>query len=452
MDVFFVILLLITELALLGISWYWTNGDIISPSAVTLALFIISTACFLYDAKYWDVVFSFKAYMLFSMSFLLMVLTERFISKHRISFHKITNRYATNSTNKYILSIRKPFSILLLMLFTACSLLYVYRVYKSGMAHGALSLLTSIGVNKEIADFDGFARLLYNLTRFAGYVYTMIFANNVFGCKQRIRKNLSCLWIIILSLIITFFSGQRSSIICFIFSIIVATCIALYDSQRIGKKVDTKKLVRKLLIVGVIILAGFYLSANIVKGTNIQRDPVYYLTYYFGSTTALMGKIVSDPSICHQPFVGYFGEKTFMGFWNTMNSWGIVSQPPADRLWIRMGGTATNAGNEYTFFCGPYIDFGFIGTLVFIITFYAIFAYIYYWKIRKAPVNKKRYTTISIYLFLYTLISMSFYQDTIRSYSRPINILYIIYLVVFCKMFLRIKEKEQSNWKTIRQI
>jgi len=441
MDLFFVILLLITELTLLGFCWYWTDGDIISPSVVTLALFIISTACFWYDTKYWDVVFSFKAYMLFSLSFLLMVFTERFISKHRIVLRKKKNNNSAN-TKKYLLSIRKPFSMALLFFFTACSLLYMYRVYQSGMAHGALSLLTSIGINKEEAEYDGFTRLLYNLTRFAGYVYAMIFANNVFGCKQRIKDNFASLWIIFLTLIITFFSGQRSSLICFVFSIIVAVGIALYDSQRIGKKVDAKKLVRKLIIICVIILGGFYLSANIVKGTNLQRDPVYYLTYYFGSTTALMGKIVTDPSLCHQPFVGYFGEKTFMGFWNTMYSWGIVNQAPADRAWIKMGGSVAGAGNEFTFLCGPYIDFGFIGTLIFILIFYGVFSYLYYWRIRKAPINNKRYTTIAIYLFLYTLISMSFYQDTIRSYSRPINILYVVYLIAFCKVFLRMREKE----------
>ena len=203
---------------------------------------------------------------------------------------------------------------------------------------------------------------------------------------------------------------------------------------------DIKKYVNKIAVIAILVVVLFFLTANIVKNSNSDRHFIDYLTYYFGSTTALMGNIVEDPSCCHYPFVGYFGEKTFMGFWSTLYSWGIVSQAPADRRWINMGAHIANrAGNEYTFLCGPYIDFGFVGALIFVAVFYGIFSYLYYWKIRRCQNFIKRIKNTAIYIFLYSMVAMAFYQDTIRTYSRPINVLYIIYIVVFCKIFLRIK-------------
>lgn len=105
---------------------------------------------------------------------------------------------------------------------------------------------------------------------------------------------------------------------------------------------------------------------------------------------------------------------------------------------------ANRAGNEYTFLCGPYIDFGFVGALIFVAVFYGIFSYLYYWKIRRCQNFVKRIKNTAIYIFLYSMVAMAFYQDTIRTYSRPINVLYIIYIVMFCKIFLRIKWSDNT--------
>lgn len=444
MDVFFVFLLLFTEIVLLGVAWLIFEGDFISPSIVTLILFILSTACFAYNTNDWDVVFTFKAYTLFLLSFVLMIATEKWMSRHRVvirkkSYHENGAIIVRNS--KEIFYIPRPFDSIFLLIFITCAVYYVYRVYKSGMALGATGILTSIGFNKEEGDYDGVSRMLYNLVRVASYAYVIMFCNNVFNCKEGIKKNWKSLVIIILTTLITFFSGQRSVAICFIAGIIVASGIALNDAKKNGLKVNHMKFLFRLIFIAAAVVLVFYLSSNIVKGTTIQRQFIDYITYYFGSTTALMGRIVEEPELCHTPFAGYFGEKTFNGFWANLNSWGIVNEEPCKRLWIKLGGAiTTRAGNEYTFLCGPYIDFGFGGTLLFIVFFYAVFSYIYYWKIKKKELSIRKLTISAVYIFLYAMVAMSFYQDTIRSYSRPINIIYIVYIVVFCKLFIKIKD------------
>lgn len=435
---FWVALLLITEIVLFLVAF---EGDWISPSVVTLMFFILSTVSCLYGISDWkNVIFTGKAYSLFSLAFIIMIMVEKWVAKHKIIISKKVNLQRKNVRSRGIIIIESPFDKIIFIVFLVAALLYIYRVVKSGMSLGAASVLYAIGANKEDGDFDGISRFLYNFVRIASYGYIVMVSNNIFACKQRPRKCIKEIIIIFLTILMTFFSGQRSATICYIVSIVVAMFISLYDRNKGFFNKDIKKYVNKIAVIAILVVVLFFLTANIVKNSNSDRHFIDYLTYYFGSTTALMGNIVEDPSCCHYPFVGYFGEKTFMGFWSTLYSWGIVSQAPADRRWINMGAHIANrAGNEYTFLCGPYIDFGFVGALIFVAVFYGIFSYLYYWKIRRCQNFIKRIKNTAIYIFLYSMVAMAFYQDTIRTYSRPISVLYIIYIVVFCKIFLRIK-------------
>lgn len=332
MDIFFVFLLLFTEICLLGRAYVIFDGDFISPSFVTLVFFIISTVCLIYNINEWTIVFTFKAYLLFTLSFILMIATEKWMSRHRIIYTIWNKRRKSDCVFEKrdgILYIPKPFDVILFFILSFFAILYIYRVYMSGMALGAANFLMSIGYNKEEADFDSISRFMYNITRISSYVYIVIFCHNIFCCKQKISKNLDSIIIVFFTILITFFSGQRSSSICYLIGIIVAATISLYDAKKLGGKRNIKKFAKKMMIIAVCVIILFYLSANIVKGRSIQRNFMLYITYYFGSTTALMGRIVEEPSLCHYNFVGYFGEKTFMGFWNSMYAQGIVNAPPS---------------------------------------------------------------------------------------------------------------------------
>ncbi|SFK14582.1 O-antigen polymerase [Succinivibrio dextrinosolvens] len=444
---FLIYVLIAFEGILLAIAWNKFHGDVISPSIVTLTLFIVSTSSFAYCTNEWYVVFGFKSFLFFLLCFLVMLTTEYIVRNFSFNSHckpnmKICcNQFIfSGKYENYRLTIVHSWEKILFLFFLLCFFIYIYRIYKIGISLGANSLWEAIGFNKEKGDFDGLARLVYNTLRIASYIYIVIFSHNVFTRHEHLRKNKISLTIVILTLIATFFSGQRSSAICYLFGIIVAMFIAIYKRKNFPRK-KLSILIKKLILLSVSVIVIFFESANIVKGTTLERDFVSYMTYYFGSTTALMSRIVYEPELCHTPFVGYFGEKTFNGFWKFLNQIEIVDTPPTDRLWINMGSPfyPERAGNEYTFLCAPYIDFGFIGALIFVALFYFFFSYIYKKILVTENINKYVYLS-SCYIFLFAMVAMTFYQDTIRSYSRPINILYIVYIIVFCKLFVRARE------------
>ena len=308
------------------------------------------------------------------------------------------------------------------------------------MSLGATSLLATIGYNKEEGEYDGIARLMYNLVRLASYVYIIIVTQNLICKSESIKQNWKSVIIVLITTLLTFFSGQRSSMICYILSIVVAIYIASYGLKTKDRILFKSRLKLVLMIGAIIVISMFFLTANLVKAADKERFFVEYITYYFGGTNALMGEIVENPSLGHTKFRGYFGEKTFNGFWKALYEQRIVSKEPAEIEWIRADGETTIAGNEFSFFCGPYVDFGFIGTLIFVLLFYCLFSYLYYMKILSNKISTQRIFITSIYLFLYAMVSMSFYQDTIRTYTRPINLLYLVYIYIFCRIFLNIEE------------
>ena len=429
---FYVVLIFLTEIVMWVYAYRKTNGDLVSPSVMTLSFFILSFACCLYNTDQWIVVFTLKAYMLYALSFSIMLGLEFFWRNRN---KELRLKPLKQRTEYYI---AEPLDTILLITFVTFSFIYVYRVYKSGMSLGATSFLMAIGFNKEEGDFDGLSRLLYNMVRMASYVYIIIFSQNVFAARQSVKQNWKSLLIIIVSVINTFFSGQRSATIAYLMGILVAIMVSVYERPK--KKMYKSKVRKSAAYAGLMIIAFFFLSANVVKGKENERIFIDYMTYYFGCTNASMGQIVEKPTLCHTPFRGYFGEKTFSGFWNDMYSRGIVKYEPCDRVWIPMHAPATiQASNEYSFLCGPYIDFGFWGALIFVFFFYCLYDYLYYEKILVRDKSDNICSISAIYIFLYAMIVMTFYQDTIRSYSRPINLLYLLYIFVFCKLFVNQK-------------
>jgi oligosaccharide repeat unit polymerase len=309
----------------------------------------------------------------------------------------------------------------------------------------------TIGANKEEGDYDAYSRLFFNLVRFTSYTYSVVVFYNVLVCGESLRKHWKIVIVLILSIINAFFSGQRSSAIGLIIAFLVAAKICLYYKDKLERNRLMKKFRKKLVNLSIIILALFFLSASAVKNRENETQFADYMTYYFGSTTALMGRIVEKPYICHTPFRGYFGEKTFMGFWDFMYNSGFVKKKHCDREWINMGDVKIpeRAGNEYTFFCAPYIDFGFGGTLIFIAFFYWMFSYLYYKKIYGHKMSNEIIAKIAIYIFLYVMVCMSFYQDTIRTYTRPINLLYLVYIYCISKYIFKFGKTKEAKTSTL---
>ena len=433
---------------LLIFSWAKFKRDFASPSVVTLFVFLISYICYSYNVDKWTVVFTYKALFLFTGSFVLMITFESLARRKKIRLHgnKTSNMNSVRLETLPCIRINPKLEKFLLLFYVASTLFCIGMVLRGGYNLGA-SGLSAIGVYKETGEQSGVQRLLFNMCRFISYTYMLIFVTKVFYHKEKVRRNLKAIFVIGLMLLNFFFSGQRSALLGYIFTSFVMVGVIVQDVRRTDRKVNIKKLAKRAVIIGIIGIVFFVLSRNVVKGNTNQEPIIQYITYYFGSPADLMSRIVEQPDLCHNQFVGYFGEKTFFNFWLDLFSYGIVEKAPASRRWISMGGIFSSgyAGNEFSFFCGPYVDFGLIGSFVFFAIEFYVFSYVYYQKIMNAPKTKKRYTTLMVYTYMFVIFPMSFFQDTISTLIRPILLLYIIFIHLIMSFLVKLDIRKKST-------
>lgn len=441
---------------LLIFAWIKFKRDFASPSVVTLFVFLISYICYSYNVDKWTVVFTLKALCFYTGSFLIMIGSESLARNHKIRIKRGLKKSETVQELPRI-RIDSRLEKYLFLFYLIAVLFCIGMVIREGHRLGGIGL-NVIGVYKETGKQGGIQRLLFNMARFISYVYMLILVTDIFYHKESWKRNIKPIFVIVLMLLNFFFSGQRSALLVYVFTSLAIIGVVVHDVQRMSDKIDIKKLVGKAAIIGFAGICFFVLSRNIVKGRTNQEPILQYITYYFGSPAALMSRIVEEPGLCHDPFVGYFGEKTFYNFWADLFQYGIVSIAPASRRWISMGGIFSSgyAGNEFSFFCGPFVDFGLVGAFIFFLIEYYLFSYFYYQKIINSAKNKKRYTTLLVYTYLFGIIPMAFFQDTISALFRPVLILYIIFihllmgfLVKVDRTFVKENDMEKKREKAL---
>ena len=76
----YIYLLFFTELFFICISLWITRNNFLSPSFITYVMFAIGTLCVIYNFEFWNVSYSFKAYIITFLGFLSMLLPEIFFS------------------------------------------------------------------------------------------------------------------------------------------------------------------------------------------------------------------------------------------------------------------------------------------------------------------------------------------------------------------------------------
>lgn len=78
-------------------------------------------------------------------------------------------------------------------------------------------------------------------------------------------------------------SGQRASVMGYVFSIIVIVGISIYDVRKISKAINKSKIIKRMILVLMTGILFFIVTKNIVKSTANQEPIFQYITYYFGS-------------------------------------------------------------------------------------------------------------------------------------------------------------------------
>lgn len=427
-------LLLVIEIILLYIAYYLNGKDFLSPSVLTIAVFILSTLCIIYNHEYWAV--SYKLYTTFVVSLGLLIAV--FADYVELYFVRRNPKYSNNLHYELEPVAINPFINTLSCLFlTVCLLIFLRKIMELGTRIGVTGFL-SIGAVKDSAEVSvqGIPLICYDLNILGSFIYIYILCNNIIS-GVKIKKCLIYIYPILLGVLAGIFRGNRGVLIQIVIGIIVEFVI-LYRWKNGIKSINTRVFIKKSIPIFALFSIAFYFLREIVKGRSVTSTFINYFTYYLGSPLFLFNKYLQDPLSVYSS-TNYFGGTTFANFYGYLYSKGIVSKPVGILNFTNVVPGTTSAGNEYCFFMRPYHDFGLVGMLIFTFIFFSIFSHFYY-KLRNIQdFSKRKVFRLIVFSYFYFMVFMTFYYCFTAQEFRPQTV--VLMLALYVAYFLLIKKR-----------
>lgn len=391
----------ISELILIILAYSLSNGNLLSPSFITGIVFSVATCCILYNVDFWNVSYSWDTFYIIVAGFCSMMLGE--MSALFLANKKRKNRSQMleyNKQNCTAIHVSEGLHFLLVLILLILILLMAVDVFKRGSYRdNGLYAIGLVKYSKEGLSFVSKLAIRYSWIIIIVYLY--IWNNNIFHVNDSLRKNIKYIIPVFLSILCIIISGNRAAIVRIAAIVYVFYIVTQIDVSKKGN-VSMFKVAKKVLPIGVAVLAGFYALRGISKVNShaAQRAFIDYITYYIGSPLYLLDKALSASS----KNIGYIGEMTFTSIYQML---GIDVN--YTNSFINVGGASSFAGNEFSWFQRPFVDFGFLGMLIFTFLIYFVFGWILYLRISYSISNKRRIKYTVIYAFYFYIIVMSFY-------------------------------------------
>jgi oligosaccharide repeat unit polymerase len=401
-------------------------------------MFIIATIGIIYNKEYWAVTYSLETAIVVLCTLAIMVLAEVFVIKTTRGCRKALNKNLPKMLNEVKIIIPKRITLLVVVFLGILTLYYVYAIFKIGSSLGVSGLLV-IGATKYSQEgTDTISRIGFRAINMFYFIYAYIVVNNTVVCKMKIRENIIYLLPLIFGFVIMFFAGSRKLLVQYPMALVLMYIIKKRDVDG-RKSISTKELFKKVLPVCLLILIMFYGMREISKSSTTLADRTIldYLMYYISSPLYLLDRFIQNPSIIC-PLPEHFGQYTFLGFYNTLSSWGILDfEVPFNNFQI-LSIESYMAGNEFTWIQRPYQDFGFLGMLILTFVFFYLYNKVYYKSIICRPASQKRDLSIILYSYFYFIVVLCFYcAYTITEVSIQsviyMGIIVILYKLIICR-------------------
>lgn len=399
-------LLLLWEVALLLITIVNTSFDYTSPTFISLTMFILSTMSYVLNFDRWDVTFYDETLIVMVFGLTTMVLVESLVKSY---YDKKNNGFCVveyekawinNGTMKFFILV----SSLMMML------IYILDVNRIGARINISDMISVIGAVKQSEYHTGFIATICLRVGYAlSNVYGFIFCHNTIISKQKLHKNLYLLLSMLAGIISSFYSGSRGmmlgTIFGFIFYLIVCSRI-----NKGWKEIKLRKNMKYIIPAIISFFLIFFISRNVVKNRQYSSSLFEYITYYLGNSQQLLNLALKDTKIPFPIESNLPGLYSFQFLYNELSNLKLVSIPShISSQFMHLGGGITQRGNVYTIFGEPYHDFGFVGMLLYVSTFFYFFCYFYYKYIRYWNNTKKNKRVLLVFGSQYYLIFFTFY-------------------------------------------
>ncbi|WFA75761.1 O-antigen ligase [Streptococcus suis] len=408
--------LFIGLLLLLFFNYLSSQRDILSPSVVMAAMFIVSTIFALINAKNWNIDYELLSTFYILSGIIVFSIPVTIVSNKVEAIPEIVSyRKLSISTWKIIFAILVDLVII-----------YLYRkemyqlAAQAGYSGQSIQWFIRNSTSYEGSiELSAKIRLLVRFVDITAYIFIFTFLNN-FIYDIRRKSNLLLLVPVFLFIYKTSLTGGRQDIL----KLLVAAVVQTYILQK--AKVGWRKVISsRYLMIGLTgLLFGipsFYYGLFLV-GRTTTRSMMESVSTYIGGPIQHFNQFVQNPTSPSR----YIGSESLTPILNILGDLGLIDYNETVHLEFRQLGVTI--GNVYTFFRRPLHDFGPVGMYLFVFLVGVLFAYLYYVVIR----SKRRSDLWDMNVMVYSYLFYWIFLSSIEQYSMTIiSVFTLIAIILF---------------------
>lgn len=408
--------LFIGLLLLLFFNYLSSQRDILSPSVVMVAMFIVSTLFALINAKNWNIDYE-PLSTFYILSGIIVFSIPVTIASNKVGATPeiVSYRKLSISTWKIIFAILVDIVII-----------YLYRkemyqlAAQAGYNGQSIQWFIRNSTSYEGSiEFSAKMRLLVRFVDITAYIFIFTFINN-FIYDIRRKSNLLLLVPVFLFIYKTSLTGGRQDIL----KLLVAAIVQTYILQK--AKVGWRKVISgRYMMIGLTgLLFGipsFYYGLFLV-GRTTTRSMMESVSTYIGGPIQHFNQFVQNPTSPSR----YIRSESLTPILNILGDLGLIDYNETIHLEFRQLGVTI--GNVYTFFRRPLHDFGPVGMYLFVFLVGVLFAYLYYVVIR----SKRRSDLWDMNVMVYSYLFYWIFLSSIDQYSMTIiSVFTLIAIILF---------------------
>lgn len=444
-------LLLLLIILLWLISYIFTQKDILSPPSVFCEIFIVSILFCIPNLEKWNFDMGERTFFVIFLGILFFCIGYFFF----YSSKKILNRQLVlqeYEVKKIVIPVYK------MIIFTFIQLLTIYFIYMGLNEFPGNTIFERImSYRLSILDNNGYENKmptyimsLYTFCYSGIQVVIYMLVNNF-----NINKKIKSLYIINILLIVmmSFMFGNRTQVMGIMVYFIVIMYIYYLRKNMWNAKIKLKTYIKILAIVILVLIAfptvGIFLvgrgDENYFSQMNIINLVWEQLSIYIGAPLKLLDLyLYTDYGMNYNFPIAFATFKefyTWIGLKLNIFSWVNVTEFGGFRY-----DNGISLGNVYTTFLNFFVDFGFIGVIIFSFIMGCIMAYVFIKvKYKSGIKNSKIDFALIIYAYIFSEFIFSFFTN--RVFSLIFSYVFfkaVISIIIFSYLFIEKKDKRRS--------
>lgn len=438
------VLLVILSIMLL-VSYITSHKELCGPTVVFILPFWIMSIIGCLNYTNWELNdFHFNTVLVISLGIVSFLLGSLFVQKIKLRGNK-SNSYEIPDINS---NITRFHLVLSLLIGIVSFLLHAYFLLRWGLSQGVFSLSEAINISMIRGKFGtgrGFdlpyiVNSLCICSKAFGYIYSAILAKNI--VYKRKGNNILLALNIIVPIGITVLGGSRGSSLEFIVAFSVAVLFYFFKSNGWKNRIRIKH-VSYILIVSIFVLYVFFAIKTIMGRGEVDFTNIYdEFCIYIGAQEKNLDLYLNNNPV----HTNIFACATMQEFYNIFNNYlGFNIYDTIEILPFNFI-NGKDLGNVYTCFYNYFVDFGYLGVVIFSSVSGGISQYVY----RKAKYASDKAIDFSLIIYSYIASTLFFCFFGSRFFSNVFSagfirlVIWVYFDILFLTKVWIFKEENRS--------